>query len=220
MSAAREAILGRLRRGQAEGSAAAVEARLAARAPGPIPQRGLAATRPLDLFVAEAEGVHATVTRVADAAQVPAAVADYLAARNLPAVVKMAPDPTLRAIPWAAQGTLTVAEGAVLESDPVTLTGAYAGVAETGTLVLLSGEEGPTEMNFLPETHLVVLDGDKVVGTFEAVWTQLRERPGFMPRAINWITGPSRSADIEQTLILGAHGPRRLHIVLIDGESA
>ena len=100
----------------------------------------------------------------------------------------------------------------------MSFTGSFAGVAETGTLVLLSGPESPTTLNFLPDVHIALLFTDRVVGSYEDVWARLRARDGatVMPRVVNWITGPSRTADIEQTLLLGAHGPRRLHIILVD----
>ena len=92
-------------------------------------------------------------------------------------------------------------------------------MAETGTLALASGPAAPTTLNLLPDTHIVVLPSSAVVGALEEVWTQLRARfgEGAMPRTVNFITGPSRSADIEQKLQMGAHGPRRLHILLVDG---
>jgi L-lactate dehydrogenase complex protein LldG len=148
---------------------------------------------------------------------VPAAVATYLAGRNLPGIIKMAPDPALRSIPWSENTALSVTEGRGEGGDMVSVTAAFAGVAETGTLVLLSGPESPTTLNFLPDTHIVVIDADRVTGTYEQVWADIRAAIGGpLPRTVNWITGPSRTADIEQTLLLGAHGPRRLHIVLVE----
>jgi L-lactate dehydrogenase complex protein LldG len=81
--------------------------------------------------------------------------------------------------------------------------------------MLISGAETPTTLNFLPDTHIVVVGADQVVATYEDGWDRLRTHGG-MPRAINFITGPSRTGDIEQRIELGAHGPRRLHIILID----
>jgi len=94
---------------------------------------------------------------------------------------------------------------------------AFGGVAETGTLVLTSGQDNPTSLNFLPDNHIVVIEAKDIAGDYESIWPRLREKfgDGLMPRAVNLITGPSRSADIEQTLILGAHGPRRLHVILV-----
>ena len=111
-----------------------------------------------------------------------------------------------------------VAPAQYAEYDEVAVTRAFAGVAETGSLMLLSGPEGPTTLNFLPENNVVVLDAAAVVGFYEDAWERVRARygAGTMPRTVNFITGPSRTADIEQTIQLGAHGPRRLHIVLVE----
>lgn len=128
----------------------------------------------------------------------------------------MAPDPKLDAIPWSAAPMLQIARGKPDPSDEVGLTGAFAAIAETGTLMLLSGPESPSTLNFLPETHIVVVKAGEILGSYEDGWAKLRQAAGALPRTVNFITGPSRSGDIEQTLQLGAHGPRRLHIVLVD----
>ena len=102
----------------------------------------------------------------------------------------------------------------------------YAGIAETGTLMLPSSPGRPTTLNILPETEIVVLRATRVVGAYEEAWDLLRAENrdpltgGPMPRNVMLVTGPSRSADIEQTLELGAHGPRRLHVVLVDDDPA
>ena len=95
--------------------------------------------------------------------------------------------------------------------------GAFAGIAESGTLTLVSGPDNPTTLNFLPDNHFIIVAASDIVGDHDSVWRKLRERygKGVMPRTVNMITGPSRSGDIEQTLLLGAHGPRRLHIVIV-----
>ena len=86
--------------------------------------------------------------------------------------------------------------------------------AETGTLLLVSGAERPTTLNFLPDTHVVVLHRHQIVGPYEAAWDRLRAE-GPMPRTVNFVSGPSRTADIEQTIVMGAHGPRRLHVIIV-----
>lgn len=224
MSAARDQILGAIRRargGPLDASARAdAEARLNGHARGTIPKRddrdhaGL-----VDLFVEQARSLSATVDRVSAASDVPAAVADYLARENLPASVRAAPSPEIENLPWAERPALTVSYGRSDGHDEVGLTPAFAAVAETGTLMLRSGPDHPTTLNFLPDTHIVVLRADEVVGPYEDAWAKLRAA-GAMPRAVNFVSGPSRTADIEQTLQLGAHGPRRLHIVLIEDGDA
>ncbi len=217
----REKILGAVR-SALEGSApgrdpAAVEARLATHARGPIPARGqLDAAARLDLFIAMAEEVSTTVSRVGDMAAVPAAIAGYLADHNLPAVAKLAPDPWLDDIPWHDAPLLELTKGKGEDADRVSITSAFAGVAETGTVMALSGPDHPTTLNILPETHVVVLRADRIVGAYEEAWDRLRQSGRDMPRTVMLITGPSRSGDIEQTIQLGAHGPKRLHLVIVD----
>jgi L-lactate dehydrogenase complex protein LldG len=130
----------------------------------------------------------------------------------------MGDDLRLRAMAWDAT-SLEVKRG---KSDGHDLNGvshAFGAVAESGTLVLVSGPENPSTVNFLPDNHIVVLATKDITGDYESVLARVREvyGRGAMPRTVNFITGPSRSADIEQTLLLGAHGPRRLHVVLVKG---
>jgi hypothetical protein len=121
-----------------------------------------------------------------------------------------------------SERTLAVSFGRSDGSELNAASHAFAAVAESGTLVLTSGEANPTTLNFLPDNHIVVVNAKDVAGDYEEVWAKVRfaNGKGQMPRTVNWITGPSRSADIEQTLLLGAHGPRRLHIVLVGRRSA
>ncbi|WP_029010897.1 LutC/YkgG family protein [Azospirillum halopraeferens] len=226
MSGSRERILGGLRRrlGQPGGDDArrdAVERRLADHPRNPVPARALVPEpERVALFVAMATEAAATVERLPDTAAVADAVADLLASRNLPAAVRTAPDPLLAAVPWHTRPALTVSRGPAGDDDPVSVTGAFAGIAETGTLMLVSGPEHPTTLNFLPDTHIVVLPRRRIVATYEDAWDLLRRRSdaggSWIPRTVNLVTGPSRTGDIEQTIQLGAHGPRSLHILLVE----
>jgi L-lactate dehydrogenase complex protein LldG len=221
MTSARDQILGNIRKslGRTELSAqtaASLEARLAKPTANIIPARGQGdLARRTETFLSEAERVAATTDRVASLADVPAAVAHYLTENDLPRTLKVSPDPLFQGISFDA---LTVVEGPISDTDPVSVTGAFAAIAETGTLMLLSGPESPTRLNFLPGTHIVVLLGERIVAAYEDGLALLRRTKAFMPRTVNLITGPSRTADIEQTLLLGAHGPRRLHIVIVHGQ--
>jgi L-lactate dehydrogenase complex protein LldG len=222
MSTARADILGGIRRALKRGrlpaeDAAALSERVVAHRRNLIPARAAALDRAgrFDLFVTMAEEVQTTVARVAADDAVPAEIARYLAAENLPAELVMAPDPALDAIPWEARPLLRIRRGAAEASDAVSLTPCLAAVAETGTLLLVSGADTPTTLNFLPDTHIVVLRAAQVVASYEDGWDLVRARESW-PRTVNLITGPSRTGDIEQRIQLGAHGPRRLHIVLID----
>ena len=168
------------------------------------------------LFVRNVEKEFGSVARVADMDAVPGAVADYLAAQNLPGSVIMAPHPELQAIPWSARPLLEIRQGRAQGTDTVSVQHGFAGIAETGTLMLPSSPERPVTLNLLADTEIVVLRASVIVGAYEEAWDRLRAELGAMPRNVMLVTGPSRSADIEQTLELGAHGPRRLHIVLVE----
>ena len=137
----------------------------------------------------------------------------------LPAELVMAPDPQLDAIPWETRPLLQIRRGRAEAGDAVSLTPCLAAVAETGTLLLVSGPDTPTTLNFLPDTHIVVLRAGQVVASYEDGWDLVRGQPVW-PRTVNLITGPSRTGDIEQRIQLGAHGPRRLHVVLVEDAPA
>jgi L-lactate dehydrogenase complex protein LldG len=222
---ARDAMFGRIRRALAvSGDEAdrrqAVAMRLGAHARNLVPGRAsLEPAEQVALFRTEAEAVQATVDEAASLADVPALVADYLRRHNLPQRLRRGEDPLLTALPWSERApSIEVDTGPAQPADETSLSCAFAGVAETGTLVLISGPDNPTTLNFLPETHIVVLPRSGVTGSYEDVWDRLRARFGEseMPRTVNMITGPSRTGDIEQKIELGAHGPRRLHIILVD----
>ena len=223
MSTGREQILGALRRSlkrgtQDDAAIREVDQRLARHPRNLVPARAqLPADQRLDLFERQAREQAASVDRVAQLSDLPQAIAAYLKDQNLPAEVRSAPDALLDSLPWDSAPLVTRSSGPARESDPVSLTRALAGIAETGTLMLRSGADGPTTLNFLPETNIVVLEASHVVASYEDSWDLLRSAvgDGALPRTVNLITGPSRTGDIEQKIQLGAHGPRQLHILLV-----
>ena len=201
---------------------AAVAERLAQHPRGVIPARGqLPPAERVRLFARMVEAAAGTAEMLPDASHIPAAVSALLRRHNLPMQIRRGDDARLAALPWDRERTLEVTTGASDGHQLAAVSHAFAGVAETGTLVLASGRDNPTTLNFLPDTHIVVVDAKDVAGDYEAVWARVREEFGVdaLPRAINMVTGPSRSADIAQILILGAHGPRRLHVLVV-GEGA
>jgi L-lactate dehydrogenase complex protein LldG len=226
MNSARDDILAGIRRGLGRGpvpaeTAAELAERVAAHRRNLVPARAASPDHAgrVDLFVAMAEEVQTTVARVASLADVAGEVARYLAAENLPAELVMAPDPSLEAIPWDQRPLLQIRHGRAEPGDAVSLTPCLAAVAETGTLLLVSGPDSPTTLNFLPDTHIVVVHAGQVVASYEDGWDLVR-RQNAWPRTVNLITGPSRTGDIEQRIQLGAHGPRRLHVVLVEDAPA
>jgi L-lactate dehydrogenase complex protein LldG len=220
---ARELILGSIRRslgvsGNEAPRRKTVDDRLRQHPAGIVPARGqLAPKKRLALFRAMVEAAAGTIEDIPDPSGVPGAIAAFLRAHNLPMGVRRGADPLLSALPWQRAGTLEVTVGPSDGNDLAAVSHAFGAAAESGTLMLVSGADNPTTLNFLPDTHMVVVEAKDVAGDYETLWRRLREKfgDGLMPRAVNLITGPSRSADIEQTLILGAHGPRRLHVMVV-----
>lgn len=161
-------------------------------------------------FAAKAEKVDATVSRIASADDLPEALAAELRRRNLPAAIRTGADP-LFARDW---GGIEHSAGPGRIEEPATMTRAEFGMAETGSLVFASGPDNPVTLNFLGETNFAVVMARDIVGGYEDLWAAWRQR-GLTPRTTNFITGPSRSADIGQTLQLGAHGPVALHVFVV-----
>jgi L-lactate dehydrogenase complex protein LldG len=176
---------------------------------------------PVERFVAKVEAVSGMVTRVAKLSEVSKVVEAHVKKWELSFDLVVAPDPQLESIVWSNR--FQVERRAALATDQTSVTAAFAGVGETGTLVLLSGAHSPTTLNFLPEDHLflpedhlIVLRRSRIVTHLEDVWTLLREEQPEVPRTVNLITGPSRTGDVEQIIQEGAHGPRRLHVILLE----
>ncbi len=221
----RDAILGKVRKaldGARNDTArrGAVEDRLAKVSKGIIPKRGqLADAERVQLFIAMAEKVSATVRQVKSPDDVPKAVSEYLRSRNLPAAIRIGADKRLARMKWATQKALNVKHGPSDGDDEAGVSHAFGAIAESGTLALASGADNPTTINFLPEHHIVVVEAKDIAGDMETVLAKLRKAygKGEMPRTLNFVTGPSRSGDIGQTLLLGAHGPRAVHIIVAGG---
>ena len=214
---ARERVLGAVRSAvrrdpaEADSRRQEIERRLAAReAHVRPPVEGDLVAR----FAEKVKLVASTFASVPGIEGVSRAVADYLDERGLGKEIVVTTDSFLEQVRWSNE--FAVARRAADPGDCVSVTGAFAGVAETGTLVFVSDRETPTTLNFLPETHVAVLARDRLVAHPEDVWAVLRAERPASPRTVNFITGPSRTGDIELQLELGAHGPRRLHVLLVD----
>ena len=196
----------------------AVRDRLERHARNLVPERGNRdPSGRVALFREQAEAVDATVAEVPRRADVPEAVAAYLRDRNLPARIRHGDDARLTRLPWKNAPTVERARGPAQADDAVSLSQAFTAVAETGTLILTSGPDNPTTLNFLPDNHIVVVEAKDIAGAYEDAWDRIREvyGSGNMPRAVNMVSGPSRTADVAQTIQLGAHGPRSLHVIIV-----
>lgn len=157
--------------------------------------------------------VSAQLTRLPDRRHVPAQVTRYFNDESISGQLVVAP--ALEDLDWECS-KFAVHFGRAEGGEVAGISQAYCGIAETGSLVLLSGADNPTTINFLPDHHLVILHQMDIVPHMEDVWMRMRSDSINWPRTVNIITGPSRTADIEQTIQLGAHGPRRLHVLLLD----
>ena len=168
-------------------------------------------------FVQQSERLQSTVARLTSLEEVPGAVAEYLQSRGLGqrAVIW----PSFERLDWSSAGLQVEARAPVRDEpapDMVGITGCFAAIAETGTLALVSGAASPASMALLPETHIAVVPKSRIVAHMEDVFALLRHERGEPPRALNFVSGPSRTGDIEQTIVLGAHGPYRVHLLLLE----
>jgi L-lactate dehydrogenase complex protein LldG len=215
MSTSRERILGSIRSalGRAgplsERDASVERERLMEHPVGPRP---MLSWDPVERFRERARLLSSTVDEVATWTDVPGAVAAYLTGNGLSSQIVAWSD--LPTCDWIGAG-LSFESRRASGSDPVGITGCFCAIAETGTLLCLSGTGTPPSTSLLPETHIALVPCSRIVKTMEDAWALVRSERAHMPRAANFISGPSRTADIEQTLVLGAHGPYRVHVVLV-----
>lgn len=221
--AGREQILGAIRtalnvRGDEAGRRGRVRARLEQPEAGPIPDRTRGTPDELvECFAEMLVKLGAEVKRLSAPDDLPGAAALELIRRNLPQQVRTGSDDMFASLDWTGAGAPERVTGAAQPQDYASLSRAITGAAETGTLFLASGPDNPSTLNFLPEMHMIAIRREDVVGSYEKAWSRLRAQYGRrrLPRTVNLISAPSRTADIEQTLIKGAHGPKELIVFII-----
>ncbi len=206
---AREKILARI--AQAHRQTDALTHHLAAHPRGPQPPAPCDLTRH---FVERAIKLSSDVIETDDLNLAPGLLADYLRQKSLP--VAGVCWPMFSGLPWREAG-LDMQARPAQDGDLSGITGAFCAIAETGTLLLLGGEQTPASTSLLPETHVAIVDPKRIVATMEDAWELLRREFKEPPRTVNFISGPSRTADIEQTVTLGAHGPYRVLVILASG---
>ncbi len=197
---------------------AAVTRRLERHPRGTIPARArLSGEERVALFTDMLTKQGADVSRVDTPREAVGAIASYLGTCNLPPQLRLGTDPALAALPWREAWDIERWSGRAQPTDRASLSRAVVAAAETGTLFLVSGPNNPTTLNFLPEAHTILITVSDIVGSYEEAWDRLRAvyRAGYLPRTVNLISGPSRTADIEQTIVRGAHGPSRLLVLIL-----
>jgi L-lactate dehydrogenase complex protein LldG len=216
---AREAILGRVRqslgkRADDDAALASAKAYIAAHAIGPRPALPAGV---VERFLQRATDMESSVECIPDRNAIPVAVARYtgaLAQGGAPAPLAGVCWPEFGDLDWRGAG-LSMEARPTQGNDRLGVTGSYCAIAETGTLVFLAGADTPTATALLPDTHIAVVDASRIVASMEDAFALIRAERGTMPRAVNLVSGPSRTGDIEQTIVLGAHGPYRLHILVL-----
>lgn len=214
-SAARQAIFSRIRKAQqrsaepTQGELDAVQEYLRRHPSGPRPAIG---SDMIQHFKEQALRMSDTVAEVGALDDVPAAVAQYL--DELGIAKKAIAWKTLSDMGWSGAG-IEIEFRAPKNEDLVGITGAFCAVAETGSLLLLSSPDTFASASLLPETHIAILPASRIVAAMEDAFVLVRSEHGELPRATNFISGPSRTGDIEQTIVLGAHGPYRVHVLIV-----
>ncbi len=213
MSAARDEIFTRIRRSLRRDAPLAAPPAHRSQAPESNVRPRLEKD-PLECFIDKVHAAAGTVDRISAISDVVQATSDYLHRHGLEPRLVVASHPLISELAWPAEWKIHA--GPARGEDHIGVGAAFAGVAETGTLVMLSGADNPTTLNFLPDDHIVVVSALQIVAHLEDAWRLMRDSVTAMPRTVNLITGPSRTADVEQTIQLGAHGPRRLHVIVIE----
>ena len=223
MNESRGAILERVRSGRV---GAPVESRPAP--PTPIPTKDSSSL--LDRFVQEAEAVGAIVHR-SDRRELTVEIVLRIlrdagvnrliswAPNDLPisGLMEAAVDNGIQLVgpPTPAKAETLGRDWAAMATADAGLTGAVGGLADTGTIVLRSGPVRPRLTWLLPPLHVAVLPSSLVHPTLSAFMGECGELVGCSSH-VAFVTGPSRTADIEQTLTTGVHGPKEVHILLVD----
>ena len=215
-SSARAAIFARIRKAQQRAPTAQqseldqVQDYLAHHESGPRPDLGHDLVQ---RFREQALRTSQTLDEVATLADVPAAAARYL--DSLGVAKNAVAWKTLDGLPWQT-AEIGVAFRPPVNEDLVGITGCFCAVAETGTLMLLSGPDTFASAALLPETHIAIVPKARIVAGIEDAFALAKAERSELPRATNFISGPSRTGDIEQTIVLGAHGPYRVHVILVN----
>jgi len=175
----------------------------------------------LNLFMQTIENNGATVRRCGKTAEIPSILADLADIKApIPSQVCVAQHAVFRDLDWHAAGISTVHVGDWTPDDTVALSHARLGIADSGSVVVASSADSPTGLAFLPEIHIVALQQNTLVANLTDAmilfgeW-QTGER-NALPRAINIISGASRTADIAGKIVHGAHGPRKLCVIIYD----
>jgi L-lactate dehydrogenase complex protein LldG len=164
-------------------------------------------------FIQKSQQSAATIAQIKSEHDIVDAVLTYMDEQSLDNNLLCASTELIDGLNWPSE--VTADRRTATTADKIVLTEAFAGIAETGSVVMCSSRQTPVSLNFLPDHFLCVVRRNSVVNTIEDLWERIRQQGAGMPRAVNIITGPSRTADVEQIIQMGAHGPRKVHLFLM-----
>jgi L-lactate dehydrogenase complex protein LldG len=200
MTDARDAILQSIARGRP--------------AAQPVPEYRLPpwTADPVAHFVAKARASIAHVHELKSVEEIPASIWSIIMEARLPQRLHVPQNSPLNALAWERAPGLVLST-APPNRDECALAAADYGIAETGTLVFLSGPRSPSSWHFRPGCEFALVMRNAILSRLEDVIAKLATEPR-LPATLNLVTGPSRTADIEQTIELGAHGPRDVHVIV------
>lgn len=167
-------------------------------------------------FLAKHGAVHGTSKTVRSYAEVPAAVSEFLDAHSLPSEMIMGASPFLKNLDWPDSWRVETRNAR--KTDLVSVTDAVCAIAETGTIVHVSSPTASSTHAFVPENHVVIINSGEIVRHLDDALRLISARMDGGTSGVHMITGPSKTADVEQTIQYGAHGPRRLHVIMIDAK--
>jgi L-lactate dehydrogenase complex protein LldG len=166
-----------------------------------------------DLFLHKLDAVSASHAVLPSFRDLPDHLSTWFARQGMLSRFLLAPEPLLMGLDWASSRLSPLSELPNVLTPRTIVSGAFAGVAETGSIALLTNGMSRPSHNLLAQTQVVVVERTRIVAAMEDVWIMTR-RAG-LPRSLVFVTGPSRTADVEMTLELGVHGAVAVHVVLI-----
>jgi L-lactate dehydrogenase complex protein LldG len=170
-------------------------------------------------FTAVLTRIGGKVEAIADRSALRARLAELLTAAAVRTVALSDAAGLDALLPTAVTAVPASADRDALFAADAGLTMAQHGIAETGTVVLVSADEQHRLASLLPERHYVVLPRSRLCGSLADALAALQATDGApRSRTITFVTGPSRTADIELVLVVGVHGPKELCVLLLDGE--
>jgi L-lactate dehydrogenase complex protein LldG len=215
-SQSRERILAKIRSQQnrtgdtPQTEVSAVHEHIAKHESGPLPKMDW--PDDAERFLEQCERLQTSHATLADISKLPAEIMRYMQDKNVGTALIGWDEFSL--LDWNG-ASLNFQARTAKDLDTVGLTSCFCAIAETGTLLLLSSASTPKTVALLPETHICTVRKERIVKTMEDAFALMRKEIGQPPRSMFFVSGPSRTADIEQTIVIGAHGPYRVHVVVI-----